>query len=114
MSVVSSKWKEDSVEALKKILFYLRVKSTALITIFENLRGQSDIAVNKDMFEEAPHALADDDFLTVIEKLFTWSEAQASVLCVLLICTWVLHLFPCKGNLQASQLLPLPSIEKHS
>ena len=90
MSVITSKWKEDSVEALKKNLILSKGKTTALITIFENLRGQSDIAVTKDTFEEAPHALADDDFLTLMEKLFTCSEALViSAVCSAHLCVGV-------------------------
>lgn len=36
--------------------------------LFEDIRGQSDIAITRDMFEEALRALADDDFLTVTGK----------------------------------------------
>uniref|UniRef100_A0A671F9D2 DNA replication licensing factor MCM4 n=1 Tax=Rhinolophus ferrumequinum TaxID=59479 RepID=A0A671F9D2_RHIFE len=69
MSATSRKRKEELVEALKKLILS-KGKTPALKyqQLFEDIRGQSDIAITKDMFEEALSALADDDFLTVTGK----------------------------------------------
>uniref|UniRef100_A0A4X2K3E7 DNA replication licensing factor MCM4 n=1 Tax=Vombatus ursinus TaxID=29139 RepID=A0A4X2K3E7_VOMUR len=69
MSVTSRKRKEELAEALKKLI-QSKGKTPALKyqQLFEDIRGQSDIAITKDMFEEALRALADDDFLTVTGK----------------------------------------------
>ncbi|KAB0405223.1 hypothetical protein E2I00_005122 [Balaenoptera physalus] len=56
MSAISAKWKEDKIPALK------------YPQLFEDVWEQSDIAITKDIFDEAPCALAEDDFLTVIGK----------------------------------------------
>ncbi|KAF6100148.1 minichromosome maintenance complex component 4 [Phyllostomus discolor] len=69
MSATSRKRKEELAEALRKLILS-KGKTPALKyqQLFEDIRGQSDIAITKDMFEEALHALADDDFLTVTGK----------------------------------------------
>uniref|UniRef100_A0A673VE29 DNA replication licensing factor MCM4 n=1 Tax=Suricata suricatta TaxID=37032 RepID=A0A673VE29_SURSU len=66
MSATSRKRKEELAEALKKLILS-KGKTPALKyqQLFEDIRGQSDIAITKDMFEEALRALADEDFLTV-------------------------------------------------
>ncbi|OWK04422.1 MCM4 [Cervus elaphus hippelaphus] len=65
MSATSRKRKEELAEALRKLILS-KGKTPALKyqQLFEDIRGQSDIAITKDMFEEALRALADDDFLT--------------------------------------------------
>ncbi|XP_073085591.1 DNA replication licensing factor MCM4 isoform X2 [Manis javanica] len=69
MSATSRKRKEELAEALKKLILS-KGKTPALKyqQLFEDIRGQSDIAITKDMFEEALRVLADDDFLTVTGK----------------------------------------------
>uniref|UniRef100_A0A8C8WGH6 DNA replication licensing factor MCM4 n=1 Tax=Panthera leo TaxID=9689 RepID=A0A8C8WGH6_PANLE len=69
MSATSRKRKEELAEALKRLILS-KGKTPALKyqQLFEDIRGQSDIAITKDMFEEALRALADDDFLTVTGK----------------------------------------------
>lgn len=69
MSATSRKRKEELAEALKKLILS-KGKTPALKyqQLFEDIRGQSDIAITRDMFEEALRALADDDFLTVTGK----------------------------------------------
>ncbi|XP_008590171.1 PREDICTED: DNA replication licensing factor MCM4 [Galeopterus variegatus] len=69
MSATSRKRKEELAEALKKLILS-KGKTPALKyqQLFEDIRRQSDIAITKDMFEEALRALADDDFLTVTGK----------------------------------------------
>ncbi|XP_045147639.1 DNA replication licensing factor MCM4 [Echinops telfairi] len=69
MSATSRKRKEELAEALKKLILS-KGKTPALKyqQLFDDIRGQSDIAITKDMFEEALRALADDDFLTVTGK----------------------------------------------
>uniref|UniRef100_A0A6I8PIL5 DNA replication licensing factor MCM4 n=1 Tax=Ornithorhynchus anatinus TaxID=9258 RepID=A0A6I8PIL5_ORNAN len=69
MSATSRKRKEELAEALKKLI-QSKGKTPALKyqQLFEDIRGQSDIAITKEMFEEALRALADDDFLTVTGK----------------------------------------------
>uniref|UniRef100_A0A8C9AS17 DNA replication licensing factor MCM4 n=1 Tax=Prolemur simus TaxID=1328070 RepID=A0A8C9AS17_PROSS len=69
MSATSRKRKEELAEALKKLILS-KGKTPALKyqQLFEDIRGQSDIAITKDMFEEALRALADADFLTVTGK----------------------------------------------
>ncbi|EHB01214.1 DNA replication licensing factor MCM4 [Heterocephalus glaber] len=69
MSATSRKWKQELAEALKKLILS-NGKTPALNyqQLFEAIWGQSDIAITKDMFEEALHAFADDNFLTVTGK----------------------------------------------
>ncbi|EPY87127.1 DNA replication licensing factor MCM4 isoform 2 [Camelus ferus] len=69
MSATSRKRKEELVEALKKLILSKgKMPALKYQQLFEDIRGQSDVAVTKDMFEEALRALADDDFLTVTGK----------------------------------------------
>uniref|UniRef100_A0A8C9CEW2 DNA replication licensing factor MCM4 n=1 Tax=Phocoena sinus TaxID=42100 RepID=A0A8C9CEW2_PHOSS len=69
MSATSRKRKEELAEALKKLILSKgRTPALKYQQLFEDIRGQSDIAITKDMFEEALRALADDDFLTVTGK----------------------------------------------
>lgn len=69
MSATARKRKEELAQALKKLI-QSKGKTPALKyqQLFEDLRGQSDAAVTKDMFDEALHALADEDYLTVTGK----------------------------------------------
>ncbi|KAM4687368.1 DNA replication licensing factor MCM4 [Discoglossus pictus] len=69
MSATARKRKEELAQALKKLI-QSKGKTPALKyqQLFEDLRGQSDVAVTKDMFDEALHALADEDYLTVTGK----------------------------------------------
>ncbi|KAL7984323.1 hypothetical protein Chor_002893 [Crotalus horridus] len=66
MSATARKRKEELAQALKKLI-QSKGKTPALKyqQLFEDLRAQSETAITKEMFEEALHALADDDFLTV-------------------------------------------------
>ncbi|KAM5157663.1 DNA replication licensing factor MCM4 isoform 1-T1 [Mantella aurantiaca] len=69
MSATARKRKEELAQALKKLI-QSKGKTPALKyqQLFEDLRGQSDSAITKDMFDEALHALADEDYLTVTGK----------------------------------------------
>uniref|UniRef100_A0A6I8QE43 DNA replication licensing factor MCM4 n=1 Tax=Xenopus tropicalis TaxID=8364 RepID=A0A6I8QE43_XENTR len=69
MSATARKRKEELAQVLKKLI-QSKGKTPALKyqQLFEDLRGQSDAAVTKDMFDEALHALADEDYLTVTGK----------------------------------------------
>ncbi|KAM8967347.1 DNA replication licensing factor MCM4 isoform 2-T2 [Pelodytes ibericus] len=69
MSATARKRKEELAQALKKLI-QSKGKTPALKyqQLFEDLRGQSDAAITKDMFDEALHALADEDYLTVTGK----------------------------------------------
>uniref|UniRef100_A0A8C3B5P1 DNA replication licensing factor MCM4 n=1 Tax=Cairina moschata TaxID=8855 RepID=A0A8C3B5P1_CAIMO len=69
MSATARKRKEELAQALRKLI-QSKGKTPALKyqQLFEDLRAQSDMAVTKEMFEEALRALADDDFLTVTGK----------------------------------------------
>ncbi|XP_039189639.1 DNA replication licensing factor MCM4 [Crotalus tigris] len=66
MSATARKRKEELAQALKKLI-QSKGKTPALKyqQLFDDLRAQSEMAITKEMFEEALHALADDDFLTV-------------------------------------------------
>ncbi|XP_078073193.1 DNA replication licensing factor MCM4 [Mustelus asterias] len=69
MSATARKRKEELAEALKKFI-QSKGKTPAMKyqKLFEDMRSQSDVAITKDMFEEALRALADEDFLTVTGK----------------------------------------------
>ncbi|XP_053571004.1 DNA replication licensing factor MCM4 [Bombina bombina] len=69
MSATARKRKEELAQVLKKLI-QSKGKTPALKyqQLFEDLRGQSDAAITKDMFDEALHALADEDYLTVTGK----------------------------------------------
>lgn len=61
MNSTSPKWREGLAN-----LVYVRANTNSKIQLFEDIQGQSDIAMTKDMFEEGLHALADDGILTVM------------------------------------------------
>ncbi|XP_053323307.1 DNA replication licensing factor MCM4 [Spea bombifrons] len=69
MSATARKRKEELAQALKKLI-QAKGKTPALKyqQLFEDLRSQSDAAITRDMFDEALHALADEDYLTVTGK----------------------------------------------
>nr|XP_023961209.1 DNA replication licensing factor MCM4-like [Chrysemys picta bellii]XP_042712975.1 DNA replication licensing factor MCM4-like [Chrysemys picta bellii]XP_042712976.1 DNA replication licensing factor MCM4-like [Chrysemys picta bellii]XP_042712977.1 DNA replication licensing factor MCM4-like [Chrysemys picta bellii]XP_042712978.1 DNA replication licensing factor MCM4-like [Chrysemys picta bellii] len=69
ITATAHKRKEELAQALKKLI-QSKGKTPALKyqQLFDDLCAQSDAAVTKEMFEEALHALADDDFLTVTGK----------------------------------------------
>ncbi|XP_070603835.1 DNA replication licensing factor MCM4 [Erythrolamprus reginae] len=69
MSATARKRKEELAQALKKLI-QSKGKTPALKyqQLFDDMRAQSETAITKEMFEEALHALADDDFLTVTGK----------------------------------------------
>ncbi|XP_067887910.1 DNA replication licensing factor MCM4 [Heterodontus francisci] len=69
MSATARKRKEELAQALKKFI-QSKGKTPAMKyqQLFDDLRCQSDVAITKDMFEEALRALADEDFLTVTGK----------------------------------------------
>ncbi|XP_053873545.1 DNA replication licensing factor mcm4-B-like [Malaclemys terrapin pileata] len=69
ITATAHKRKEELAQALKKLI-QSKGKTPALKyqQLFDDLRAQSDAAVTKEMFEEALHGLADDDFLTVTGK----------------------------------------------
>ncbi|XP_013928119.1 PREDICTED: DNA replication licensing factor MCM4 [Thamnophis sirtalis] len=66
MSATARKRKEELAQALKKLI-QSKGKTPALKyqQLFDDLRAHSETAITKEMFEEALHALTDDDFLTV-------------------------------------------------
>ncbi|XP_028831134.1 DNA replication licensing factor MCM4 [Denticeps clupeoides] len=66
MSATARKRKEEVAQALKKLI-QTKGKTPAMKyqQLFDDLRGQSETAITKDLFDEALRALADDDFLTV-------------------------------------------------
>ncbi|KAM6948934.1 DNA replication licensing factor MCM4 [Aplochiton taeniatus] len=69
MSATARKRKEELAQALKKLIQAKgRTPAMKYQQLFEDLRGQSEAAITKDMFEEALRTLADDDFLTVTGK----------------------------------------------
>ncbi|XP_061652360.1 DNA replication licensing factor MCM4 [Phyllopteryx taeniolatus] len=69
MSATARKRKEEVAQALKKLIQakgkMLAIKYQQLL---DDLRGQSETAVTKELFDEALRALADEDFLTVTGK----------------------------------------------
>ncbi|XP_030070031.1 DNA replication licensing factor MCM4 [Microcaecilia unicolor] len=69
MSATARKRREELAQVLKKLI-QSKGKTPALKyqQLFDDLRAQSDAAITKDMFEEALHALADEDYLTVTGK----------------------------------------------
>ncbi|XP_041045117.1 DNA replication licensing factor MCM4 [Carcharodon carcharias] len=69
MSATARKRKEDLAQALKKFIQSKgKTPTMKYQQLFEDLRSQSEVAITKDMFEEALRALADEDFLTVTGK----------------------------------------------
>ncbi|KAG2458239.1 MCM4B factor, partial [Polypterus senegalus] len=69
MSATARKRKEELAQVLKKLI-QSKGKTPAFKyqQLFDDLRGQSDVAITKDMFDEALRALGDEDFLTVTGK----------------------------------------------
>nr|XP_006634095.1 PREDICTED: DNA replication licensing factor MCM4 [Lepisosteus oculatus] len=69
MSATARKRKEELAQVLKKLI-QSKGKTPAMKyqQLFDDLRGQSDVAITKDMFDEALRALGDEDFLTVTGK----------------------------------------------
>ncbi|XP_070798413.1 DNA replication licensing factor MCM4 [Pituophis catenifer annectens] len=66
MSATARKRKEELAQALKKLIQSKgKTPSLKYQQLFDDLRAQSETAITKEMFEEALHALTDDDFLTV-------------------------------------------------
>ncbi|KAL4657296.1 DNA replication licensing factor MCM4 [Arapaima gigas] len=69
MSATARKRKEELAQALKRLIQSKgKMPTMKYQQLFDDLRGQSDVAVTKDMFEEALQALADEDYLTVTGK----------------------------------------------
>ncbi|XP_023699148.1 DNA replication licensing factor MCM4 [Paramormyrops kingsleyae] len=69
MSATARKRKEELALALKKLI-QSKGKTPAMKyqQLFDDIRGQSDVAITKDMFDEALRALTDEDYLTVTGK----------------------------------------------
>ncbi|KAJ3606152.1 hypothetical protein NHX12_025673 [Muraenolepis orangiensis] len=69
MSATARKRKEEITQALKKML-QSRMKTPVMKfqQLFDDLRGQSEIAITRDQFEEALKALSDEDYLTISGK----------------------------------------------
>ncbi|KAI4893339.1 hypothetical protein NFI96_024144 [Prochilodus magdalenae] len=69
MSATARKRKEEVAQALKKLI-QSKGKTPAMKyqQLFDDLRGQSEAAITKDVFDEALRALADEDYLTVTGK----------------------------------------------
>ncbi|XP_076000568.1 DNA replication licensing factor MCM4 [Genypterus blacodes] len=69
MSATARKRKEEVAQALKKLI-QAKGKMPAMKyhQLLDDLRGQSETAITKELFDEALRALADDDFLTVTGK----------------------------------------------
>uniref|UniRef100_A0A8C8G0U1 DNA replication licensing factor MCM4 n=1 Tax=Oncorhynchus tshawytscha TaxID=74940 RepID=A0A8C8G0U1_ONCTS len=69
MSATARKRKEEVAQALKKMIQSRgKIPAMKYQQLFDDLRGQSEAAITKDMFEEALRALADEDYLTVTGK----------------------------------------------
>uniref|UniRef100_A0A3P9KI02 DNA replication licensing factor MCM4 n=1 Tax=Oryzias latipes TaxID=8090 RepID=A0A3P9KI02_ORYLA len=69
MSATARKRKEEVAQALKKLI-QAKGKTPAMKyqQLLEDLRGQSETAITKELFDEALRALADEDYLTVTGK----------------------------------------------
>uniref|UniRef100_A0A8C9WXR5 DNA replication licensing factor MCM4 n=1 Tax=Sander lucioperca TaxID=283035 RepID=A0A8C9WXR5_SANLU len=69
MSATARKRKEEVAQALKKLI-QAKGKTPAMKyqQLLEDLRGQSENAITKELFDEALRALADEDYLTVTGK----------------------------------------------
>ncbi|XP_007548738.1 DNA replication licensing factor MCM4 [Poecilia formosa] len=69
MSATARKRKEEVAQALKKLI-ETKGKTPAMKyqQLLNDLRGQSETAITKELFDEALRALADDDYLTVTGK----------------------------------------------
>ncbi|XP_018606580.1 DNA replication licensing factor MCM4 [Scleropages formosus] len=69
MSATARKRKEELAQALKRLIQSKgKVPTMKYQQLFDDLRAQSDVAITKDMFEEALQALTDEDYLTVTGK----------------------------------------------
>ncbi|KAI3374884.1 hypothetical protein L3Q82_021422, partial [Scortum barcoo] len=69
MSATARKRKEEVAQALKKLI-EAKGKTPAMKyqQLLDDLRGQSETAITKELFDEALRALADEDYLTVTGK----------------------------------------------
>uniref|UniRef100_A0AAX7SYC8 DNA replication licensing factor MCM4 n=1 Tax=Astatotilapia calliptera TaxID=8154 RepID=A0AAX7SYC8_ASTCA len=69
MSATARKRKEEVTQALKKLI-QAKGKTPAMKyqQLLDDLRGQSETAITKELFDEALRALADEDYLTVTGK----------------------------------------------
>uniref|UniRef100_A0A672HH82 DNA replication licensing factor MCM4 n=1 Tax=Salarias fasciatus TaxID=181472 RepID=A0A672HH82_SALFA len=69
MSATARKRREEAAQALKKLI-QTKGKTPAMKyqQLLDDLRGQSETAITKELFDEALRALADEDFLTVTGK----------------------------------------------
>uniref|UniRef100_A0A674MS25 DNA replication licensing factor MCM4 n=1 Tax=Takifugu rubripes TaxID=31033 RepID=A0A674MS25_TAKRU len=69
MSATARKRREEAAQALKKLI-QARGKTPTMKyqQLLDDLRGQSETAITKELFDEALRALADEDFLTVTGK----------------------------------------------
>ncbi|CAG5896624.1 unnamed protein product [Menidia menidia] len=69
MSATARKRKEEVAQALKKLI-QAKGKTPAMKyqQLLDDLRGQSETAITKELFDEALRALADEDYLTVTGK----------------------------------------------
>uniref|UniRef100_A0A671UPW1 DNA replication licensing factor MCM4 n=1 Tax=Sparus aurata TaxID=8175 RepID=A0A671UPW1_SPAAU len=69
MSATARKRKEEVAQALKKLI-QAKGKTPAMKyqQLLDDLRGQSETAITKELFDEALRSLADEDYLTVTGK----------------------------------------------
>uniref|UniRef100_A0AAQ4PYE2 DNA replication licensing factor MCM4 n=1 Tax=Gasterosteus aculeatus aculeatus TaxID=481459 RepID=A0AAQ4PYE2_GASAC len=69
MSATARKRREDIAQVLKKLI-QSKGKTPAMKyqQLLDDLRGQSETAITKELFDEALRALADEDYLTVTGK----------------------------------------------
>uniref|UniRef100_A0A8C6T9C3 DNA replication licensing factor MCM4 n=1 Tax=Neogobius melanostomus TaxID=47308 RepID=A0A8C6T9C3_9GOBI len=69
MSATARKRKEEVAQTLKKLI-QAKGKTPAMKyqQLLEDLRGQSEAAITKELFDEALRSLADEDYLTVTGK----------------------------------------------
>ncbi|XP_069367870.1 DNA replication licensing factor MCM4 isoform X2 [Paralichthys olivaceus] len=69
MSATARKRKEEVAQALKKMI-QAKGKMPAIKyqQLLDDLRGQSETAITKELFDEALRALSDEDYLTVTGK----------------------------------------------
>ncbi|XP_056276893.1 DNA replication licensing factor MCM4 [Pseudoliparis swirei] len=69
MSATARKRREEVAQALKKVI-QAKGKAPAMkyYQLLDDLRGQSETAITKEMFDEALRALSDEDYLTVTGK----------------------------------------------
>ncbi|XP_068196954.1 DNA replication licensing factor MCM4 [Antennarius striatus] len=69
MSATARKRKEVVAQALKKLITAKgKMPAMKYQQLLDDLRGQSETAITKDLFDEALRSLADEDFLTVTGK----------------------------------------------